>query len=250
MHMNKMTLAVGLAALMLGGAGDVEVARADDLSDVWWAGAPRAALAAAFGGSVGLASSAVPLSEREREALIYMREEEKLARDVYRTLYSTWGLPVFSTIANSEQAHMDAVQSALVQYGIEDPVVDDTVGAFSSPEMKQLYADLVARGSGSVRDALRVGAAIEDIDICDLAGYLGTMEHADLLLVFEHLMRGTRNHLRAFTSQLAALGETYAPQYLSAEEYEAIVCSVRETGNAARARGGYGMRHGGNGRSY
>ncbi len=61
------------------------------------------------------------LDEGEVVALIYTREEEKLARDTYLTLYGVWEMPVFSNIAASEQSHMDAVLRMLEKYGLEDP---------------------------------------------------------------------------------------------------------------------------------
>lgn len=43
--------------------------------------------------------------------LLYMREEEKLARDVYITLYEKWGIPVFNNISNRESDHNDLIQA-------------------------------------------------------------------------------------------------------------------------------------------
>ena len=39
------------------------------------------------------------LSDAEAQGILYMREEEKVARDVYTALYETWGLTVFQAIA-------------------------------------------------------------------------------------------------------------------------------------------------------
>ena len=41
----------------------------------------------------------VALTDDEAAALAYLREEEKLARDVYLTLADTWQLPIFANIA-------------------------------------------------------------------------------------------------------------------------------------------------------
>jgi len=46
------------------------------------------------------------LTAEEETELVYMREEEKLARDVYLTLTDTWQLPIFWNIAGAKQRHM------------------------------------------------------------------------------------------------------------------------------------------------
>ena len=171
-----------------------------------------------------------PLSDAEIEGILYMREEEKLARDVYLTLYEIWGLPVFENIARSEATHMEAVRSLIDRYGLADPAAAD-VGVFTNPTLQGLYDQLVADGRTSLADALRVGAAIEEIDILDLQERLAQTDQADIELVYENLMKGSRNHLRAFASTLTRqTGETYQPQYLDPASYESIVNSARETG--------------------
>ena len=164
------------------------------------------------------------LGDAELEGLLYMREEEKLARDVYLTLYEKWGLPVFQNITNSEQKHMDAVKTLLDQYDIEDPAAGNDVGVFANPALQEFYDQLIQQGSQSVADALRVGAAIEEIDILDLEERIAQTDKADIRRVYENLMKGSGNHLRAFASNLdRRAGETYQPQYLSQAAYESIV---------------------------
>ena len=182
------------------------------------------------------------LSAAEADALSYMREEEKLAHDVYVTLYEKWGLATFQNIANSEQVHTDAVKTLLDRYGLQDPA-SSQVGVFANPELQALYNTLLAQGSQSLAEALKVGAAIEEIDILDLEERLAQTDNADIQQVFNNLLRGSRNHLRAFTTALQAeTGEVYQPQYLSPEAYQAIIGAGTETGGA---RGGGGL--GGNG---
>ncbi len=171
------------------------------------------------------------LSDAEVEGLLYMREEEKLARDVYLVLYDTWGLPIFQNIANSEQTHTDAIKTLLERYGLEDTVVGQDIGAFINPELQELYDSLVETGSQSLVDALRVGVAIEEIDILDLEEWISQTNPADIVLVYENLMKGSRNHLRSFVSTLEQqTGETYQPQYLDQVAYDAIVDSPIERG--------------------
>ncbi len=170
------------------------------------------------------------LSAEETEALIKMREEEKLARDVYKVLYDIWGVQIFANISRSEQRHMDAVKALLDKYNLPDPVSDPTAGIFSSQKMQTLYNDLTARGSKSLVDALLVGATIEDLDIYDLKECLSKTDNQDISTVFQNLMKGSRNHLRAFSRMLSLFGQDYTAQFLSQDEVDAIVNSPRERG--------------------
>jgi hypothetical protein len=172
-----------------------------------------------------------PISEEEKEGLIEMREEEKLARDVYLTLYNKCKLQIFKNIAESEQTHTDSVKYLLDRYGIEDPVKSDEIGKFSNPKFEQLYKDLVEKGSKSEVDALIVGATIEDLDIADLEHWLNRTDNEDIKFVYENLMKGSRNHLRAFVRMLNNYGVNYSPQYISKEEYEQIINSQMERGH-------------------
>ncbi|MBN1762172.1 MAG: DUF2202 domain-containing protein [Methanomicrobia archaeon] len=171
------------------------------------------------------------LSDAEKAGILYMREEEKLAHDVYLTLYEQWNLPIFNNIARSEQTHTDAVKTLIDKYGLVDPATA-TIGSFSNPELQALYENLVNDGSISLQDALNVGAAVEEIDILDLQEYLAETDNEDITLVYENLMKGSRNHLRAFVSTLERQGYDYTPQYLSQEEFDAIVSSPLERGRS------------------
>ena len=200
-----------------------------------------AAFAAEKGAPSGARYDVGALSDDEIAGLLYMREEEKLARDVYLTLYDAWGLRVFQNIARAEQIHMDAVLTLIARYGLDDPVTDDTIGVFTNADLQALYAQLVAQGSESLEAALRVGATIEEIDIQDLEAYLATTDAADIRLAYENLKAGSYNHLRAFVSTLEAqTGETYQPQYLAQSEYEAIMAG--QTARVGQGRGVYGAQ--------
>jgi hypothetical protein len=171
------------------------------------------------------------LSVDEELSLIRMREEEKLARDVYATLYDVWQAPIFNNISQSEQRHMNAVKVLIDKYNLVDPVTDSTVGVFTDPEFQGLYVSLVEQGSASLVDALIVGATIEDLDIKDIQDFLAQTDNEDITAVYENLVRGSRNHMRAFTYQLSLNGETYEAQFITQEELDAIITSPRETGN-------------------
>ncbi|MBZ4417246.1 DUF2202 domain-containing protein [Myxococcus sp. RHSTA-1-4] len=163
------------------------------------------------------------LTQDERQGLLYIREEEKLARDVYTTLLERWGHRTFANIRESEQTHMDAVKSLLDAYGLPDPVEGRGHGEFSDPSLQKLYDELIARGTTSLQAALEVGAGIEELDIVDLRARMAQTPRGDIQRVYGNLMAASGNHLRAFTRALGRQGVVYQPVYLSPEEYAAIV---------------------------
>ncbi len=163
------------------------------------------------------------VNENEKAALIYMREEEKLARDVYLTLFEKWNFIIFKNIANSEDKHTNMIRQFLEKYGIDDPVKNDEVGVFTNVELKKLYDDLVAKGEKSLLDAFIVGATIEDVDIFDLNEHIAETDNDDIKCVFNNLKRGSENHMRGFVRQIKRNGGTYEAQYISQEELDEIL---------------------------
>ncbi len=192
------------------------------------------------------------LNDFEKESLQLMREEEKLARDVYLTLGQKYDTPVFSNIPQSEQRHMDQLGLLLERYDLEDPIQNAETGKFNSKEMQKLYNQLVAQGNKSEVEALKVGATIEDLDIYDLEKALaGDVDNQDIKMVYANLNKGSRNHMRAFLTQLKTHGESYEAQYISQADLDAIGASKGERGPAQgkmEKRGRKGMNKGQKGR--
>lgn len=171
------------------------------------------------------------ISSAEADGLIFMREEEKLAHDVYNVLYAIWGLPVFQTIAASEQAHMDSIKLLLDRYGLADPA-NAEAGVFTNTDLQKLYDELVVLGSQSIADAILVGGKIEEIDILDLQARLAQSTSADIQQVYNSLLRASINHLRAFATNLQTqTGAVYQAQVMTQEAYQQMLGS---------AAGGYG----------
>ncbi|NWG08021.1 MAG: DUF2202 domain-containing protein [Chloroflexi bacterium] len=199
-----------------------------------------------YGDGTGITTiPASDLSTEEAASLLYMREEEKLARDVYNALFTVWGQPTFSNIASSEQQHMDQIKLLIDRYGLTDPALEP--GKFTNSTLQALYDQLAAQGSASLADALKVGTAIEEIDIVDLQTRIAQTNNADIQLVYNNLMNGSYNHLRAFASVLTQqTGDVYQPQHLSADMYQSIISGTTGNGNQGGNGNGYG---GGNGQS-
>lgn len=168
---------------------------------------------------------AQPLSQVEQHNILYMREEEKLARDVYRGLFQRWGTNVFARIAEAEQRHMQAIGLLMARYELSDPVTDDTPGVFTDQSLSSLYVELMAQGALSLKDAIRVGAGIEDLDIRDLNEAISQSDNEDIKLIFGNLTAGSHNHLRAFSARLGGLGESYEAQFISPAQLETILAT-------------------------
>jgi hypothetical protein len=135
----------------------------------------------------------------------------------------------------------------LERYNLDDTASGEA-GVFSNPDLQALYDDMLAQGSQSLAEALKVAAAIEETDILDLQARLAQTDNADIQQVFTNLLRGSENHLRAFVTSLERqTGETYQPQLLSAEAYQAILNASSGRGNSGGFSGNGGDWRGGRG---
>jgi hypothetical protein len=177
---------------------------------------------------LGTTLAALPsetLNPAEQATLAFMREEEKLAHDVYVHLATLWGASVrtFANIATSEATHTEAVRQLLLRYQQPDPAASLGAGQFQNARLQALYTQLVAAGTPSLVEALKVGAAIEEIDMVDIQAALAGVDNQDIRLVYGNLLKGSRNHLRAFVKALLQQGVTYVPQYMNPADYLAIV---------------------------
>jgi hypothetical protein len=160
---------------------------------------------------VPAAANAAPLSSQVAADLAFMREEEKLARDVYSELAQKWGVATFSNIARSEQRHTDTIAALLARYGIADPAANKAAGKYADPALQKLHDDLVARGSKSLTEALEVGKLIEQVDIADLDKRIARTTQTDIVAVYKNLRAGSENHLSAFTRRLTGGGTGVGP---------------------------------------
>ena len=136
--------------------------------------------------------------------ILFMKQEEKLARDVYQALSEQWDHATFANIAAAEQRHMNALDRLIGVFGLTDTTPAEA-GKFSIPELQALYDELLAEGSKSLAAALNVGVLIEKTDIEDLDEALAATQHPTVTRVMTNLRRGSANHLAAFTGALEGL---------------------------------------------
>lgn len=141
------------------------------------------------------------------ERLAFMREEEKLAHDVYALFAEQYdasspGSRIFSRIADSETRHTEAVLKLLVKYQLPDPAQPDA-GVFLNPDLQALYDTLVAIGQQGKAEALGVGVLIEQKDMTDIVEAIDvSIAYADIVQVYSSLLSGSESHLAAFLQAL------------------------------------------------
>ena len=182
------------------------------------------------------------LDAGETADLIWMREEERVARDVYLAMDEVWQQLPFENIARSEQKHMDAVKVAMDRYSLADPSDPNAGGVFNDPDLQKLYDELVDRGDNSFLEALHVGALIEEVDIEDLENAILATNNLDLQTMYGNLLRGSRNHLRAFVAEIERQGDVYEAQHLDPAVVDAIADSPMERGGNGGGAGSGGRR--------
>lgn len=173
----------------------------------------------------GFSQQGVTIHEKEKDAIMYMREEEKLARDVYNFLYAKWNVNPFGNISRSEQRHMDRMQMLITSYKLNDPVekTGDKQGLFVNSLLQNYYNEHTAEGSNSLVEALKVGAKIEELDITDLEERIKLTNQQDIISTFSYLIMASENHLRAFVRRMKMQGVNYEPAILSKAAFDKII---------------------------
>lgn len=160
------------------------------------------------------------LSKADIESIQYMREEEKLAHDVYTFYAEQYDIPIFRNISRSETVHQKAIIWLMDTYNIKDLSKEKT-GEFNNQELQKMYNDLT-KGTTLI-DALEAGALVEEHDIQDLEMYLQKTNNADIQRIYTSLLRGSENHLRAFSRNLTLRGAEYQPKILNLQRFSDIV---------------------------
>lgn len=174
----------------------------------------------------------VVISDAELQTLLFTREEEKLAHDVYRYAFEKYGLPIFQNIASSESTHVLSVLAVMNSYQILDPLDNSTTpGAFTNLTLKNLYSDLIARVDVSLDESIKVGLLIEEMDIYDLEKAISETDNPRIRTLYANLECGSKNHMRSFFGQSVVAGITYIPEYINQSVYESIVNSPKTSCN-------------------
>lgn len=159
-------------------------------------------------GIAGPLAAVEPPTDEVAATITFMREEEKLAHDVYLLFSAMYagqeaGSMIFTRIAESEQRHTDAVKGLLDEYGLPDPVAGMAAGEFANQSLQDLYTTLVSVGAAGYTEALGVGVVIEQKDMTDLVAAIElSVAYADVVQVYSNLLTGSEHHLAAFLKVL------------------------------------------------
>ena len=143
-----------------------------------------------------------PLTMTEAGDILFMREEEQLAHDLYTRWYGMYSIPVFSNIAASETIHVNEVQLLIDRYGLQGNRIGNASTVYHNATIQSLYTTLAAQGDASLTGALEASLAVEERDIADLDHALAGTTRADIIQVYSNLRRGSENHKSAFLRQL------------------------------------------------
>ncbi len=159
----------------------------------------------------------------EQQNLVFMREEEKLAWDLYREMHQIWGLSVFKSVSGEEKEHMKKMLGLLQMYNIPDPVQGDVPGRYVNVYISDIYQSLSQQGRRSVQDALKVCALQEEINILDLIRVSQSATQPKVLEVYAELQRNSISHLRSFAHSLEILGIRYQGVKIPQNTIDSIV---------------------------
>jgi hypothetical protein len=181
------------------------------------------------------------ITDKEKASVLRMREEEKMARDVYMIMNDKWDHQVFSHISESEIYHMSQMKLWVDKFSLDDPVTrnNDKRGVFTDQSLQKLYDELTASGLQSKEAAFRAGAKVEEVDILDLKAALAETSNTDLQSTYKYLIHASENHLRAFVRNLEALGINYTPVVMTQTVFEEIM-NRQQGGMGKGKKGGMG----------
>jgi|GEM_PF-6267520 len=168
------------------------------------------------------------ISAVEETALLKAWQDQKISRDLYQAFNEIWPSRIYENLLSDARYHMDFLHILLGKFGI--PVPQDIPGLFTDQEAQNLFDLLLDAGNVSAVEAFGQGAAIEDMIIDNLQIVLTQTDNLEIRLIYQNLLKSARNHLRLFANELSRAGIDYNPQYVSYDDFAAIIAAPVETG--------------------
>lgn len=166
----------------------------------------------------------------EKQWLMFMREEEKLARDFYMEMYNAWGLSIFVGMSKEEKEHLNSLLEIFRMYFLPDPIGIDTPRSYANNYLANVHNSLYNQGIQSIKDGLKACALQEEINILDLDSAIKSTQKRNIQKVYSELQRDSFNHLRSFARCLETMGERYQAVKLPQQTVDAIILDVMDRG--------------------
>lgn len=192
--------------------------------------------------------SAGKLDFNEQTHLVFICEEEKLARDVYHLFDRRFpDLGVFAELEAGKESSRCAVEKLLRQYRVSIPRVNENVGVFSWGIYGRYFTEkfLVVSNQGSMNplSALYAGAFLEELNILDIeqcpkvivdidngikdAASCG-MQYTDnpaIRAAYDELLAESRRHLRILVNNIEQRTGpgSYRAQLLKPDELASVL---------------------------
>lgn len=176
-----------------------------------------------------------PLTTDEIEFIYAVREDEKLAHNLY--IYFVTQYPTarqLANIGNAEINHITTIERVFTYYEIDFPTLGQP-GVFTDENRQAIYTRLTAQGS-TLHEAYQVMAALEEENIVIYSKVASELTNPNLQLIINNLAQSSENHFKVLVNQITAWGSIYTPTLLEASQYEEILDSVFQPGNC------YGMQ--------
>lgn len=167
----------------------------------------------------------ITLNELELDDIKKISDDEMLAYKTYKYICDKYDINIFNNITESELTHYNAVSYIISKSNLTDEKYNEM---FYLEESQVLYDELTKKADMSVTEALKVALKIEELDIKDIEMVKANSSNPELLSLYNNLQKASRNHLRSFNKVLSRYGETYTPEHLSQDEFNAIILAPME----------------------
>ena len=161
------------------------------------------------------------LVQEMKDSLTYMKDEERLASDLYLNLYNYYKnysdleIKQLNNIAtNTENDQISIIKSLVKRYDLnssEPQDVNISRGVYENQVIQDLYDKFYAIGQNSQEEALKVGCMVEVTDINDLDKYISLAKESnatDIETAFKALRDGSYHNYWTFDQTLKNLGVT------------------------------------------
>ena len=168
----------------------------------------------------GVFGQTAQFTQSDRNDLIYLYEEDKLAHDFYVEMEKKWGHHSFSNIIKAERRHMSMIKEEAEKIGVNNISVSDD-GKFVNEDLQGMFDELIVKGNMSLLNALKSAAFIEETDINDLELRMTLTDIESLEDLYSRLISASENHLNAFVRNIRKEGGEYVPQVLNQERFDA-----------------------------